>query len=100
WLQYAASRATVHGLAPRHAGSPRTHSRRAGVVFEDATTGATDPASGGRTSGARSGNGDGHPATRRPAACRSPAGDDWSATETSAVSAGNCAAGTGADDGT
>ena len=47
-LRYAASRATVHGLAQRHARGPRTHSRRAGTVFENAAAGAGSQAGGGR----------------------------------------------------
>ena len=99
-LRHATSRATVHGLAQRHARRPRTHSRRAGTVLENAATGTHGHACGGRTSGARSGHGDRHPATCRKAACRSAAGDDWCATETSARPVGKCAPGTQPDGGT
>ena len=51
-------------------------------------------------SGARSGNGDCHPASRRPAARRSPAGDDRPATGADTRADRKRAAGTGADDGT
>ena len=99
-LRYAASRATVCGLAQRHARGPRTHSRRAGAVFENAAAATRSQAGGGRTSGARSGDGDRHPASRRQAARRSAAGDDWPATETSAGPDGKCAPGTQPDGGT
>ena len=93
-LQYAPSRATVYGLAQRHARGPRTHSRRAGTVFENAEAATGGQAGGGRTSGARSGYGDRHPASYRKTARRSAAGDEWPATETSAGPDGKCAPGT------
>ena len=42
-LRYAASRATVCGLARRLARGPRTHSGRAGAVFENAAAGSRQP---------------------------------------------------------
>src|ERR1039458_2569621 len=110
--------------SPRHARGPRTHSRRAGVVFENAAAGggnqtrggatkgggsgdwvgqpagAGNQTGGGRTSGARSGYGDRHPASYRKTARRSAAGDEWATTETSAGPDGKCAPGTQPDGGT
>ena len=99
-LRYAASRATVHRLAQRHARGPRTHSRRAGTVFENAAAGAGRQAGGGGTSRARSGDGGGHSASRRPAARRSAAGDDGAQQEQTQAPDRKRAPGTGADGGT
>jgi len=97
-LQHAASRATLCRLAGRYAGSSRTRARRAGTVFENAAAGALRQSHAG-CSGARSGDGRCHPAPRRPAAGRSSAGDDWSATGTCAAADRKRAPRTGADDG-
>ncbi len=65
----------AHGCGTRQAGqlyaawrkgtrSPRAHSRRAGVVLENAAAAAGSPAGGGGTSRARSGDGDGYTCIR------------------------------------
>ena len=97
-LRHAASRATLCRLARRLARGPRAHPRRAGTVFENAAAAAISPAGRGGT-GARSGDGGSHPASSRPAARRSPAGDGWPATGTSATPDRKCATGTGPDGG-
>ena len=73
-LRHAASRATLCRLARRLARGSRAHSGRAGTVFENAAAAAGRQAGRGRTR-ARSGDGGCHPASRQPAAGRSPAGD-------------------------
>jgi len=100
-LRYAASRATVCGLAQRHARGPRAHSGRAGTVLENAAAGTGGRQGGSpRTSDARSGHGGRHPASRQPAAGRGAGGDDRPATGTDRTPDGKRAAGAGADDGT
>jgi ParB/Sulfiredoxin domain len=64
-LRHAASRATLYGLAQSHTRGARAHSGRTGTVFENEAAAIRSPARGGRTSGARSGDGDGHPAPCR-----------------------------------
>src|ERR1022692_2884290 len=61
--------------------SPRAHLGRAGTVFENAAAVAGQLAS---RSGARPGDSGCHPASRRSAACRSPARDGSAATEPNA----------------
>ena len=51
-LRYAASRATLCGLARRLARGPRTHPRRAGTIFENAAAGAGRQAGRSRPSSA------------------------------------------------
>ncbi len=97
-LRHAASRTTLCRLAGRLARGPRAHPGRAGTVFENAAATAVHQAGRGG-SGSRTGNGGGHPASRRPAARRSPAGDGWPATGTSATSDRKRAPGTGPDGG-
>ena len=82
-----AARATLHGLAQRHAHRSRPHPRRAGVVPQNPTP---DPASGRnnnghRTSGTRSGSGAGHAAPREQTAQRSATRNEPRTTETDAV---------------
>jgi hypothetical protein len=97
-LRHAASRTTLCRLAGRLARGPRAHPGRAGTVFENAAAAAGHQAGRGG-SGARTGDGGCHPASRRPAARRSPAGDGWPATGTSATSDRKRAPGTGPDGG-
>ncbi len=97
-LQHAASRTTLRRLAGGRARGPRAHLGRAGTVFENAAT--ADGAQSGRgRSGARPGDGGCHPASRRPTARGSSAGDGWPAPGTSATPDRKRAPGTGADGG-
>src|ERR1022692_4185277 len=95
-LRHAASRTTLCRLAGRLARGPRAHLGRAGTVFENAAA-ATVRQAGRGGCGARTGDGGGHPASRRPAARRSPAGDGPPATGTSTTSDRKRAPGTGPD---
>ena len=80
-----AGRTALHRVARRLTRGSRAHPRRTGTVFENATAAADGEARGGRTGRARSGDGTGHSASCRPAAPRSPAGYEWSATGANAT---------------
>ena len=97
-LRYTAGRTTLCRLAGRLARGSRAHPGRAGTVFENAAAAAVHQAGRGG-SRSRTGDGGGHPASRRPAARRSPAGDGWPATGTSATPDRKRAPGTGPDGG-
>src|ERR1039457_1979697 len=66
-LRHAPSRTTLCRLAGRLARGPRAHLGRAGTVFENAAAAAVRQTGRGGP-GARTGDGGGHPASRRPAA--------------------------------
>ena len=97
-LCHAASRATLCRLAGRHARSSRARPRRAGTVFENAAATASHQSRAG-CPGARPGDGACHPASRRPAARRSSAGDDWLSAGTGPARDRKRAPRTGPDDG-
>src|ERR1039457_6329590 len=97
-LRHARSRTTLCRLAGRLARGPRAHLGRAGTVFENAAAAAVRQTGRGGP-GARTGDGGGHPASRRQAARRSPAGDGPPATGTSATPDRKRAPGTGPDGG-